>query len=860
MLCLTFAQLRRSIGRLLSAGLAIVIGTAFVAATLVASDILDDASVAALNARFGEADLVVDGDALGPDTVAVVSEVPGVVAVHGTAQIFGQFEGAGTRLFLPVVPAASDPSLDGVDLVDGAIPGAGEIALPVEVAERLGVGIGDDLPLRRTTWQPPSEDAPDGAFEEITDQVRVAGLVRDPAGVFSGTGGIALGDAEEVASWVRADEPDAADIRHDEILLRVESDVSIAEVAASVAAVDDDLVVRTREEYAAVQAEELTGEADVLGLVGLAFGAVALIVAGLVIANTFSVLVAQRTRTLALLRCVGANARQLRRSVGVEALTLGLLASLLGIAAGLGLSQLVLSILRSTAGGASLPTTITPSVLVLVVPLVAGLVVTWIAALVPARAASRVAPLAAMRPDPSPDDARRGGRRRRVLSLVMVVVGSGLLLAGMVAGSSGEVAIGLLVGVVGGLVSFVGVLVSAVFWVPRVIGAVASLLARQGSATAALAAANSVRNPRRTAATSSALLIGVTLVAMMSSGAAVARSAFDDEFDRSFPVDVEVASATGAVGEDVVPADRLGELRAIDGVSEAIGTGSGRFLLDVSGSEVVLDAMVLDPAEAASVVRDASQFSELRDGAVLVPRNLVDALGFGDGVAATATPIDGQDRAIGDGGEVQIVAEDLIGGQVYLTPSTAERLDAEVTLGGAWLRLEDGAAASSVAASVQDAVADDRAQVTAAAAERDTYDQIVTTLLQIVVGLLGVAVVIALVGVANTLSLSVIERRRESATLRAIGLTRRQLRHTLAIEAMLIAGAGAVIGSVLGVVYGYLGSRTVLGGMADGVPLAVPWMQLGLLVAVALVAGVTASVLPGRRAARTPPVAALATE
>ena len=143
--------------------------------------------------------------------------------------------------------------------------------------------------------------------------------------------------------------------------------------------------------------------------------------------------------------------------------------------------------------------------------------------------------------------------------------------------------------------------------------------------------------------------------------------------------------------------------------------------------------------------------------------------------------------------------------------------------------------------------------------QRAFFQRVIDTLLAIVVGLLGVAVVIAMVGVTNTLSLSVIERRRESATLRAIGLTRGQLRATLAVEGLLVAGVGTVVGAVLGVAYGWAGAQTLLSELS-GATLVVPWGDLGLVLVVALGAGLLASVLPARAAVRTPPVEALATE
>jgi putative ABC transport system permease protein len=178
-----------------------------------------------------------------------------------------------------------------------------------------------------------------------------------------------------------------------------------------------------------------------------------------------------------------------------------------------------------------------------------------------------------------------------------------------------------------------------------------------------------------------------------------------------------------------------------------------------------------------------------------------------------------------------------------------------------WAKLTGLDVADKAVAAVQKLVdtPDQAIQVVGAAVQRAFFQRVIDTLLAVVVGLLGVAVVIALVGVANTLSLSVIERRRESATLRAIGLTRGQLRGTLAVEGLLVAGVGTAVGAVLGVVYGWIGAGILLSQQGT-VSLVVPWGDLGMVLAVALAAGLLASVLPARSAARTPPVTALATE
>jgi putative ABC transport system permease protein len=199
----------------------------------------------------------------------------------------------------------------------------------------------------------------------------------------------------------------------------------------------------------------------------------------------------------------------------------------------------------------------------------------------------------------------------------------------------------------------------------------------------------------------------------------------------------------------------------------------------------------------------------------------------------------------------------LSGWTPVVTDTTLSDLGTAGTTSTVWLRVADVNDTGAVVQEVQDATADQGLQIMGAAVERAMYQRAIDTVLAVVIGLLAVAVVIALVGVTNTLSLSVIERRRESATLRALGLTRRRLRASMAVEGVLIAGTGAVVGVLLGLLYGWAGSTAVLGQIGP-VELRVPWTDLGAVLLVAVVAGVVASVLPGRSAARTPPVAALA--
>ncbi|GIG29332.1 ABC transporter permease [Cellulomonas marina] len=866
MLRLTFAQMRRSLPRLVAAGLAVALGTAFVAATLLAGDVLTRTTYDSVTASFGRADLVVTRAELEPAAVDAAGDVPGVDAVAPLDQAVLSVAAGGRTAYPLVLPAPGDERLASVRATAGVLPQApGQIALPATTATQLDVGVGDRVQVAFST------PGPDDTWVESTADVAVTGITADVAGAWQRYGGAGLADPADLATWVGvgtvptllvAVDP-GADVTAVQAALR-------SEVAPATGATPQ---VLTRDEAARAAVAELSGDADVLVAVALAFAAVALVVAALVIANTFAVLVAQRTRTLALLRCVGARRSQLAASVVTEAAVLGLAASVAGLLGGTALVQVVLLVLARTSPDVPLPTTVAPGLAAVVAPLVVGTVVTVLAALVPAREATRVSPVAALRPLDAPVLGAAAGRVRAAVSLVSVVLG-GLTLAaavatGLVLGGGALPALAL--GILGGTVSFVGVLVGAVLWVPRLVAGVGALLARTGP-SARLAAANTLRNPRRTTATSAALLIGVTLVAMMSTGAATARTTLAAELDEQYAVDLAVTSLAGP-GEAALPASAADDVDRVDGVAR-VAALAGAPVLELGGQELGGGTTVLglDPADAG-VLRAPDLVAPLEDGTVLVPERLTESyLVVRDGDTVTLTA---GSTAAGSTAEDGSVVDPAVGGQtltlravvgdvpsdgLLVTAATLARLAPEAGTTSVWAALSDDATPSAVLAAVQEALPTDvPLQAVSGAAERESYDQVIDTMLLVVVGLLAVAVVIALVGVANTLSLSVIERRRESATLRAIGLTRGQLRRTLAVEGVLVAGVGTLAGTVLGLLYGWAGAAAVL-GPAGQVRLGWPLRDLAIVLVVALVAGLAASVLPARSATRTPPVAALAVD
>ncbi|MBD8080215.1 ABC transporter permease [Cellulosimicrobium arenosum] len=842
MLRLTLAQMRRSTGRLAAAGVAILIGTAFVAATLLAGGVLTRTTNDAIAARFADSDLVMGGpQAFAPQDADAIRAVDGVAAAEPVTATSVALEAGSRTVYQMAVPAPSDPRFDPLEVVEGALPsGPGQIAVPQDVADRLGLALGDEVANVRYVWD---ETDPEADAEEVRDELTVVGTLDDPYGAYAQMGGAAVVSAQDAATWA---EEEGDDGTAPAVMVALDDDASLEAVRADLlAASPQDATAQTPDEYAQEAAAAQTGGEEVFTYVILAFAAVALVVAALVIANTFQVLVAQRTRTLALLRAVGANRRQLARSVLTEATILGVLSSLAGLVVGAGLVQVALLVARGADLGVPLPTTVTITPAVVLVPVLVGTFVTVLASFAPARAATRVSPLEALRPADAPRAGSGAGRVRLVLSLLLTVGGFALLAGGVALGMSGSPDVGLLAGVLGGALSFVGVVLGAVFWLPRVVGVVGRLLARTGP-TARLATANTLRNPRRTTATSTALLIGVTLVAMMSTGAASARTSLSAALDDQYPVDVMVIGngADGTVPQDVVAA-----VTAVEGVDDVVpATDLYAELPDGWG----LAPTAVDPTEAAGVVRSPDTIAGLEPGTLLVPEGELQNAGLRVGETTRLTGPDGQ--------TLDVVVALGSSETSLLTTQDARALAPDATTTRLWVSVDDPSDTDVVAA-VQDAVAESGTpvEVVGAVVERAAMQSVVDTMLAVVVGLLGVAVVIALIGVANTLSLSVIERRRESATLRAIGLSRRRLRWLLAMEGMLIAGVGAVLGIALGVVYGWAGAATALSLLGD-VSFAVPWRDVAIVLVVALAAGFLASVVPGRTAARTSPVAALAVD
>ncbi|SFG02266.1 putative ABC transport system permease protein [Actinopolymorpha cephalotaxi] len=826
------AALRGHAGRYVAGGLAIMLGVAFVATALMVLSSAKAAMAQAAGAQYARADLVVT-NAPKPITAAVVDRLGRLDGVAGAAGLAGgavrvQFPDASRPTFASVSGLPADPSFRWQRVDTGRLPsGPAEVAVPRDLARDRGLKVGSVLRVELVR----------GAIHPA----RVVGVVS--GGSLQDSSSL-VADDSAIAAW-------SGEVTYGEVLVRTAPGADRTAVTDRLREDVRGATVQTAAQRTDEQVRSFTNGVDVLGGLLLGFAGIAVFVATLVVANTFTILLAQRTRELALLRCVGALRRQVFGSVVVESLLLGLVASVAGIAVGTGLAGLAVVLLgRSSLGIPAGGLVVTPAGIA--VPLVVGLVTTVLAALAPARRATRVSPLAALRPELAAGARSRAGIVRTILAVLCVLAGGAALLGAMTL--TGFMA-ALAIGIGGGLLSFVGILLGAPLLVPALVRLLGALTGRFGGPPARLAVGNAVRNPRRTAATAAALLVGVTLIAMMSVGAASVQKSFNASLDSRYPLDLSVDVSTGALPDAVVKG-----MPGVEGVSRTATLTGAQVRVAAAGTpapgqSIETTVTAVDPSKANAVLRNPKLLTGVGERTAVVGPSTANSLGVRNGDRLT----------LGTGSSrvelrARVVQSEALP-QVLVSSADLARVAPKAPVTAVWARVADTADGTQVVSRAQEVVGnDDTIHLGGAAAERAIYDKVLNVLLLVATGLLAVAVVIALVGVGNTLSLSVLERTREQAMLRALGLTKGQLRAMLAGEALLIAAAAVVAGLVLGTAYGFAGTRILLGEVTSHIEFGVPVGRLVLVAAVALAAGLAASVLPARRAVRVPPAAAIGTE
>jgi putative ABC transport system permease protein len=830
--------------RLLATAVAVTLGVSFLAGTLV----LGDTMTAGFSDLFEESNdgtdaMVRNATEVGEEgfverglvPAALADELAGVDGVAAAAPViegYGRIVGAdGDPLGGNGPPTVAgnwlaDDGLNPYDLDEGRAPGAaGEVVIDRASAEAGDLSVGDTATVRLP--------------EPI--EVTVVGLATFGAADSAGPVTYVAFTTEEATRLLLPEPGGASNIR----------------LAADPGVSQEDLVDRIGPLLPA-DAEALTGaqlttemeddiQSDFLGFFEqalLAFAGISLVVATFSIYNTFSILVAQRTRESALMRALGASRSQVLRSIAVEALVVGIVASGAGILAGIGLASGLLA-LMDAAGMAMPASQLVVGTGSVVTAAAIGVAVTMVASLGPAVRAARTAPLAALRD--AAVDRSAASWLRAGLGAVTTVAGVGLAVAG--GRGEGELSVTGL----GALLTVVGVVLLG----PAVARPAAGLLGAPGAALrgvpGALARRNAVRNPRRTAGTASALMIGVAVVSLFTVMGASIKQSMGDTVRGQFGGDLVVAadgwSSEGLSPEFDATVAGLPEVAATSAMSNApmrVGGSDtlattfepatlGR-MLDLGVTEGQLDGMGTD---GIAVSTSYAEDHELALGDP-VP------LAFADGASAESTV-----QAIYDN-------DDLIGDvlvpEVTFLPHTQHPTDLVVMI-----EVAAGTAVGEAEAAIQ-AVAD-RFGAPDVQTEGEYVDSVagqVDQLLNIVYGLLVLAIVIALMGIANTLSLSIHERSRELGLLRAVGQTRRQLRSMVRGEATTVALFGTVGGVLLGVFLAWAVIDTLA---SEGfTSFTVPPGPLAVVVAVGAVVGVMAAVRPARRAARMDVLAAIATD
>ena len=829
--------------------LAILLGVAFIAGSYVLTDtinrsfddLFDEAyagtDVAVSSSTTGQAD---SGD-LPPFSeryLDVVRQVPGVEAAEGGIFSLGRFvDEKGDPLsnsFAPEFISSTSPEpFQTLTYTEGRPPTtADEASIDESTADREDLGIGDTLRI---------------AGQAGVKPYRIVGLQRlgNTSSGGSSTAQLTLPEAQRLTD--KRGELDGISVKAD-------PGVSARELRQRIDRVlPPRLVVETGNQAAARQAQDIKDDLSFFRVVLLVFGGVALLVGSFLIFNIFSITVAQRIREFGLLRTLGASRRQILGGTILEALMLGVLGAGLGVPAGIGFAAGLNAVFKTF--GIDLPNTGTViETRTIVVALAVGILVTLASALVPALRATRVTPMAALREAELPESRTRG-RVFTAFALLLFLLGIGMTCAGLFGATDDANAAAALVG--GGAVA---TLFGVSMFSPRLVRPLASIcgwpLEKLSGITGRLARENAVRKPGRTAVTAGALMIGLAVVVFVTVFAAGISASVGNAIDRNFQGDLVLQNTDGfspispGAGREAAQAPGV---KTVSSLSFAGGVVGGK---DVRISAVdpknVSDVLSLDWEEGSP-----ETLSSLTDDQAVVDDAWAKSndIDVGDRIVVR-TPLE-RNRAYSVVGTVKDNADLL--GNLVLTENELRRNFGVRSPSLTFVKLEPGADADRVQAVIKREVKASFATVDTLNQQelKDNQEEQINQLVAFFYVLLALAVVISLLGIVTTLALSIHERTRELGMLRAVGMSRRQVRRLVRYESVITALIGAILGTVLGVIFAALVSRPLAD---EGFELAYPIGTLILLLLLAALAGVLAAIWPARRAAKLDVLEALAYE
>ncbi|WP_255950295.1 ABC transporter permease [Streptomyces odontomachi] len=841
-------------GRMALSAIAVLLSVAFVCGTLVFTD--------TMNTTF--------------DKLFAVTSADVTVGPKGAKE--DEQTDSGTPDSLSAATLAKVRSVDGVQYAEGA---ASSVAVTVADAHNKSIGSDTGAPTIAATWtrddhrsmKVTSGHAPHGASQvmvdadtadkhhlKLGDTLRTITATGDFTAKISGIATFQV--TNPGAAIVYFDLPTAqrqllgSTDRFTHINVVVDQGFTDAQVKKSlITALDGPYSIKTQKESADSSREQVGSFLDVMKYAMLGFAGIAFLVGIFLIINTFSMLVAQRTREIGLMRAIGSSRKQVNRSVLVEAVLLGVFGSALGVAGGVGLAVGLMKMMATmgmklSTGDLTVKWT-TPAA-----GLLLGIVVTVLAAYLPARRAGKVSPMAALRDAGTQADGR-AGRVRAVFGVVLTAAGAVALYASADATKSSEGSLWLGLGVVLTLIGFIiiGPLLAGV--VVRVISAV---VLRLFGPVGRMAERNALRNPRRTGATGAALMIGLALVACLSVvGSSMVASA-TEELDKSVGADFIVQSPTG---QKIVPqaAKAMEATPDLDHVTHYLAVPSK--VTAPNGTSEKQDLVAADPTYAKDLRRETTAgtlTAAYGENAMSVGAEYAKKHHIKVGDVMTVDFTAGETARL----KVAAITSDdtsLDQGAMYTNITTAQkyvpadRLPKDMIM---FAQAEDGKEKQAYAA-LKHALApypqykvQDQTDF-----KKDLKDQI-GQLLNLVYGLLALAIIVAVLGVVNTLALSVVERTREIGLMRAIGLSRRQLRRMIRLESVVIALFGALLGLGLGMGWGATAQKLLaLEGLRT---LDIPWPTIITVFIASAFVGLFAALVPAFRAGRMNVLNAIATE
>ena len=834
--------------RLLLSGFAIVLGVAFVAGSFILTDTIKDAFTGIIKGSTADVEVAPrgagdftsgpDSRTISADIVAKLRTLNDAAAVNPGNQVQGVYVldkndkvvsgGGAPGLAFDYGNSRAITGNRIVTITDGKPPrGIHQIALDQQTADKAGYHVGDKVTLVTPGPKPKTT-------------VRLSGIFH-----FGQTGN--AGGATLTLYGQRAIQQlyfHGKDV-YTGVSLTAKPGVSQEKLASEAQKLlPQGLQARTGDKVAAEGEKAINQILSFLNIFLLTFAAISLVVGIFLIINTFSILVAQRSRELALLRAMGASKRQVNRSVLMEAFVVGLV----GTTVGVGVGYLLAMALRWIFGKIGLDLTGVPMPVAprtVIAAYLAGMITTMVAAYLPARRAGKISPVAAMRDEVSLPEGSL--HRRTVVGLLVMVVGAVAAVLGFL-GSGGTGLLGIGLGALAILIGFA--LMSAVIGRPVLVG-LGWIYRGLFGPVGRLATENTLRNPRRTAATASALMIGLALVATMSIFGQSAKASTDKAVHDTLTADFVVSNAVGSPFSPTI-AKQIRKQPGVQTVAE-FRSANG----EIDGSQVFLGAA--DPKQLPQVLDlpvQAGSVADLSDHTILVDKTTASSKGYhvGDPIKLK---LQGGTQQLKVAGIFTSSAAVLANYLITLNALAKGALKPQDSL--LFITPKPGVSATTLHDQV-DPITKDLPTISLQdqSGFADTQSKQIDQFLYMIYALLAFSIIIASLGIVNTLALSVIERTREVGLLRAIGLSRRQLRRMVRLESIAIAVLGAVLGVVIGIAFGI----SMVKALSDqGLEvLSVPYVQLVVFVLVAALIGVLAAALPARRASRLNVLDAIATE